>query len=499
MNKTILVVEDQEDNRQILRDLLASSGFLMIEAHDGEQALAMARSQRPDLILMDIQLPVVDGYEGATRSIKRGPELKHIPVIAVTCICAKRRRGASARSRLRRLCRQALQHSPSAGEDRPVSRTASVSRSVHDPPRVLIVDDNENNRAILAARLGAEGYSTEEACDGAEALEVARRDAPDLILLDVTMPRMDGLEACRRLRSDPSVGFVPIILVTARAESKDVVAGLEAGADEYLTKPVDQQALLARVRSMLRVKELHDRTKQQAAELAAWNDALERRVAEQVIQIERANRLKRFLPPQVADLVQASPTMEALESHRREITVVFCDLRGFTAFAEVAEPEEVMAVLKEYHSALGELIHEFEGTLERFVGDGLLVLFNDPIPCSDPCLRAGRMAAAMRARLAELAGRWRASGHSLGFGVGIAHGYATLGTIGFEGRSDYSAIGTVVNLAARLCAEAGDGHILVDSKVRAAIERAATLEPAGDLVLKGLHRVVPAFHLNAIA
>jgi adenylate cyclase len=165
-----------------------------------------------------------------------------------------------------------------------------VSRGVHDPPRVLIVDDNENNRAILAARLGAQGYSTEEACDGAEALEVARSDAPDLILLDVTMPRMDGLEACRRLRSDPSVGFVPIILVTARADSKDVVAGLEAGADEYLTKPVDQQALVARVRSMLRVKELHDRTKQQAAELAAWNESLERRVAEQVIQIERASR-----------------------------------------------------------------------------------------------------------------------------------------------------------------------------------------------------------------
>jgi class 3 adenylate cyclase/CheY-like chemotaxis protein len=370
---------------------------------------------------------------------------------------------------------------------------------VRDPPRILIVDDNENNRAILAARLGAKGYSTLEACDGLEALEAARRDAPDLILLDVTMPRMDGLEACRRLRSDPSVGFVPIILVTARADSKDVVAGLEAGADEYLTKPVDQQALVARVHSMLRVKELHDRTKQQAAELAAWNDALERRVAEQVIQIERASRLKRFLSPQVADLVLASATMEALESHRREITVVFCDLRGFTAFAEVAEPEEVMAVLKEYHSALGVLIHEFEGTLERFVGDGVLVLFNDPIPCQEPCLRAARMAAAMRARLKELSVRWRASGHSLGFGVGIAHGFATLGPIGFEGRSDYAAIGTVVNLAARLCAAASDGRILVDSKVHAAIVGAAHLEPAGDFVLKGLHKVVPAFDLHTIA
>ena len=373
-----------------------------------------------------------------------------------------------------------------------------MSRGVHDPPRVLIVDDNENNRAILAARLGAQGYSTEEACDGAEALEVARRDAPDLILLDVTMPRMDGLEACRRLRSDPSVGFVPIILVTARADSKDVVAGLEAGADEYLTKPVDQQALVARVRSMLRVKELHDRTKQQAAELAAWNESLERRVAEQVIQIERASRLKRFLSPQVADLVLASPTLEPLESHRREVTVVFCDLRGFTAFAETTEPEEVMTVLRDYHAALGALIHEFEGTLERFVGDGVLVLFNDPMPCPDPCLRGARMAWAMRVRIKRLAARWRASGHALGFGVGIAHGYATLGSIGFEGRSDYSAIGTVVNLAARLCAEAGDGHILVDSKVRTAIEDAATLEPAGDFVLKGFHRAMPAFYLHAI-
>jgi class 3 adenylate cyclase len=369
---------------------------------------------------------------------------------------------------------------------------------VRDPPRILIVDDNENNRAIIGARLGALGYATAEACDGVEALEAVGVEAPDLILLDVTMPRMDGLEACRRLRNDASLGFVPVILVTARSDSKDVVAGLEAGADEYLTKPVDQQALVARVRSMLRVKELHDRAQRQAAELAAWNDALERRVAEQVVEIERASRLKRFLSPQVANLVLASPTMEALESHRREVTVVFCDLRGFTAFAETTEPEEVMAVLREYHAALGALIHEFQGTLERFVGDGVLVLFNDPIPCSDPCLRGARMAAAMRARLAELSARWRASGHALGFGVGIAHGYATLGTIGFEGRSDYSAIGTVVNLAARLCAEAGDGHILVDSRVRSAIEDAGTLEPAGDLALKGIHRVVPAFYLNTI-
>jgi adenylate cyclase len=370
---------------------------------------------------------------------------------------------------------------------------------MHDPPRILIVDDNENNRAILAARLGARGYATEEAADGAEALESVRREAPDLILLDVMMPRIDGLEVCRRLRNDPTLGFIPVILVTARADSKDVVAGLEAGADEYLSKPVDQTALVARVRSMLRVKDLHDRTRKQAAELAAWNDELERRVAEQVTQIERTSRLKRFLSPQIADLVLSSATMDALKSHRREVTVVFCDLRGFTAFAEIAEPEEVMAVLSDYHGALGALIHKFEGTLERFAGDGVMVLFNDPIPCPDPCQRGARMAAAMRVRLAELADRWRGAGHALGFGVGIAHGYATLGAIGFEGRSDYSAIGTVVNLAARLCAEARDGQILVEGKVRAAIESVATLEPAGELDLKGLRRPVPTYDLRSIA
>jgi adenylate cyclase len=370
---------------------------------------------------------------------------------------------------------------------------------MHNPPRILIVDDNDNNRAILAARLGAQGYVTEEAADGAEALEAVHREAPDLILLDVMMPKINGLEVCRRLRSDPSLGFIPVILVTARADSEDVVAGLEAGADEYLAKPIDQTALVARVRSMLRVKELHDRTRGQAAELAAWNGALERRVSEQVTQIERANRLKRFLSPQIAELVLASATMDALSSHRREVTVVFCDLRGFTAFSEIAEPEEVMAVLREYHGALGVLIHQFEGTLERFAGDGVMVLFNDPIPCSDPCLRAARMAAAMRARLAELANQWREAGHALGFGVGIAHGYATLGTIGFEGRSDYSAIGTVVNLAARLCAEARDGQILVEGKVRAAIEGVATLDPTGELGLKGLRRLVPTFDLRSIA
>jgi class 3 adenylate cyclase len=359
----------------------------------------------------------------------------------------------------------------------------------------LIVDDNETNRCLLTTRLGAEGYQTVEAEDGEKALAVVHEIAPDVVLLDVMMPKIDGFEVCRRLKGDTVFGFVPIIMVTARTDSQDVVTGLNAGADEYLTKPVDHAALVARVRSMLRIKELHDRVEAQAVELASWNRMLEQRVAEQVVQIERVSRLKRFLSPQIAELILSSSTHEPLASHRRQVTIVFGDLRGFTAFAEIAEPEEVMAVLREYHEALGTLVHEFEGTLERFLGDGIMVIFGDPIPCPDSCERAVQMAVAMRRRLSELSKKWRRERHELGFGVGIAYGYATLGAIGFEGRSEYSAIGTVANLAARLCAEARDGQILVDSKVREALDEKATAELVGELTLKGLRRPIAAYNV----
>jgi adenylate cyclase len=366
---------------------------------------------------------------------------------------------------------------------------------MHDPPRILIVDDNETNRCLLTARLGAEGYETTEAEDGERALAVAHEVAPDVVLLDVMMPKIDGFEVCRRMKGDPTLGFVPIVMVTARTDSKDVVTGLNAGADEYLTKPIDHAALVARVRSMLRIKELHDRVEAQAVELASWNRMLEQRVADQLEQIERVSRLKRFLSPQIAELILSSSTYEPLASHRRQVTIVFGDLRGFTAFAEIAEPEEVMAVMREYHATLGSLIHEFEGTLERFLGDGIMVIFGDPIPCPDPCERAVQMAVAMRGRLSELSSKWRRERHELGFGVGIAYGYATLGAIGFEDRSEYSAIGTVVNLAARLCAEARDGQILIDSKVRAALDGRVTAEPVGELTLKGLRRPIAAYNV----
>jgi class 3 adenylate cyclase len=312
------------------------------------------------------------------------------------------------------------------------------------------------------------------------------------------MPNIDGIEVCRRLKSDAAFPFLPVILVTAKVDTKDVVAGLEAGADEYLTKPIDQAALVARVKSVLRIKALHDQVQAQTADLAAFNRTLEQRVADQLTEIERVGRLKGFLAPQIVEVLLSTGNESALESHRREVTVVFCDLRGFTGFAETAEPEEVMTVLQEYHSCLGALVHKFEGTLASFAGDGLMILFNDPLPCPDPSARAVRMAVEMCQGVAELAVQWRKYGHELGFGMGIAHGYATLGRVGFQGRFDYSAIGTVVNLASRLCGEAKSGQILVDTRVQTAVEALADIEPAGELSLKGLHRPVRAFNIRAL-
>ena len=367
---------------------------------------------------------------------------------------------------------------------------------MHSPARILIVDDNETNRDILVTRLAKHGYETLQAADGEEALASASQHSPDLMLLDVEMPKLDGFEVCRRLKKDPAIPFMPIILCTARAASQDVVTGLDAGADEYLTKPIDQAALVARVRSMLRIKELHDQVQAQARDLASWNQTLEQRVNEQVSEIDRMNKLKSFLSPQIAKLVVSDEKL--LETHRRDITAVFCDLRGFTAFAEHAEPEDIIGVLQEYYRCLGESIDRFEGTLQHFAGDGLLIIFNDPIQCPEPAARAVRMAVEMRSHIAALAEKWRRFGHELGFGIGIAAGHATLGNVGYEGRFHYSAAGTVVNLGARLCGHAADGQILVDARVNVAVEPIADLEPLGELDLKGLHRPIRAFNVRAL-
>jgi len=366
------------------------------------------------------------------------------------------------------------------------------------PPRILIVDDNPTNVKVLATRLAAEGYEIVTASDGEEGLAAARRDTPDLILLDVMMPKLDGFEVCRRLRADASFPFTPIIMVTAMADSRDVVAGLEAGGDEYLTKPVDHAALAARVNSMLRIKRLHDTVEALAEEVKGFNASLERRVAEQVDELERVGRLRRFFSPQLAELIVNGGAEDPLKSHRREITVVFLDLRGFTAFAEVAEPEEVMGVLREYHQITGAMITEYEGTLEHFTGDGITILFNDPVPIPNPAERAIRMALAIREGVGRKAEDWVKRGYELGLGIGIAQGFATIGAIGFEGRLDYSAIGTVTNLASRLCGEAAANQILISQKVRVAVESIVEVDPEQVLRLKGFHRPIISHRVRGL-
>src|SRR6058998_2414875 len=326
------------------------------------------------------------------------------------------------------------------------------------PEKILVVDDVPVNVKLLADLLAGKGYAVVTAASGAEALEQIEKEQPGLVLLDVMMPDMSGYEVCRQIRDNPATAMLPVVMVTALDPTQERVKGIEAGADDFLTKPINQPELLARVKSLLRIKLLHD-------ELADWNRTLERRVEQQLAQLDRLERLKRFFSPQLAELIVSGDAEDPLKTHRREITVVYLDLRGFTAFAETSEPEEVMGVLHEYHAEMGQLILQHEGTLEHFAGDGMMIFFNDPLPVPNPAERAILMALAMRERVKDLTVKWRKLGYELDFGVGIAQGYATIGAIGFEGRWEYGAIGSVPNLAARLCGEAKPGEILVTQRL----------------------------------
>ena len=358
------------------------------------------------------------------------------------------------------------------------------------PAKILVVDDIPKNVKLLADILAVKGYAVATAASGSEALEKVEAERPDLVLLDIVMPGMSGYEVCRKIRENPATAILPVVMATSLDPAQERVKGIEAGADDFLSKPINQPELLARVRSLLRIKEMYDTIQAQAAQLAEWNKTLEERVQEQVTQLERLGRLKRFFSPHLAELIVAGGAEDPLKTHRREVTVVFLDLRGFTAFAETSEPEEVMGVLREYHAEMGKLILEHEGTLERFTGDGMMIFFNDPTPVPNPAERAIRMAVAMRNRVVELIVKWRKRGYDLDFGVGIAQGYATIGAIGFEGRWDYGAIGTVTNLAARLCGEAKPGQILTSQRLLGMVEELVEVEAVGELTLKGFSRPV---------
>ena len=289
--------------------------------------------------------------------------------------------------------------------------------------------------------------------------------------------------------------LLPVVMVTALDAKDERLKGLEAGADDFLSKPVNQPELLARVRSLLRIKSLYDQVERQKTELAQWNLTLEERVAQGIAEVERLSRMKRFFSPQVAEMITAGDAGDPMRSHRAEITVVFIDLRGYTAFTEFAEPEEVMGVLRQYHADMGRLITTYNGTVERFAGDAIMIFFNDPVPLPNPAQAAVRLAIDMHAAFAERLTQWQRRGFDLQMGIGIAQGYATVGVIGFEGRLDYGVIGAVSNLAARLCAEAKAGQTLVERRVLNGVEDIVDWEPVGDLALKGMPRPVAAFNV----
>jgi adenylate cyclase len=354
--------------------------------------------------------------------------------------------------------------------------------------RVLVVDDDAASRRLLEVRLRALECKVAMASDGKEALEKVASFRPDVILLDYMMPKMTGLEVLKCLKEDERYKGVPVILLTGRGSQEDKVTGLDAGADDYVVKPFEPFELLARVRSMLRIKQMHDAQEE-------WNRTLGEKVKQQVAEIERMNRLKRYLSPQIAETILKGED-DLVRSHRREITAVFLDLRGFTAFSDSAEPEEVTELLQSYHAEMGMLIFKYAGTLECFWGDGIMVFFNDPIPCNDHTERAMRMVLEMRDKAEELrAAAWSKKGYHLHLGIGLAAGYATLGNIGFEGRIDYGAVGKVTNLASRLSDEAKGGQILTDQKTLSKLEDSVEAEALGEFHLKGFLRPVVAYNI----
>src|SRR5688500_1846675 len=356
--------------------------------------------------------------------------------------------------------------------------------------RILVVDDQRTNAEMLAGLLRNLGYDVDTALDGAAALEKMQAATPDLVVSDIMMPRMDGFELCRRIRAAPSTSLLPVILVTSADPQTERVKGIEAGADDFIGKPVNWAELFARVKRLLQVKALQD-------EIKELNAQLEERVRDQVAQLERLSRLKRFFSKAVAEAIVAGGG-EILEPHRREITAVFLDLRGFTAFTDRADPDEVMDLLRAFHATLGRTVDDFGGTLEHFAGDGIMIFFNDPIEIDNPAERAIRMALALQRAFRPISDAWAKLGHEVDLGIGIAQGDTTLGVIGFDQRWEYAAIGNVPNLAARLCGAAHAGEIILDGQTEQDIVHLAETEFVGALTLRGFQQPVPAFRLKSM-
>ncbi|HQX57621.1 MAG TPA: adenylate/guanylate cyclase domain-containing protein [Burkholderiaceae bacterium] len=367
---------------------------------------------------------------------------------------------------------------------------------------ILVVDDTPANLALMVEVLKPD-YRTRVAINGEKALElVFGGKPPDLILLDIMMPGLNGYEVCARIKARSETQDIPIIFVSAMGEVEDETRGLDLGGVDYVTKPISPAIVKARIRTHLAVSRqarelthLVGRLEAQAQELSELNRTLEDRVAQGVQELERMGRLKRFFSPSVVEMLLSGAGDDPLRSHRREVAAVFVDLRGFTAFTETSDPEDVMHALNQYHTAMGELVMDHGGTLEHFAGDGMMIYFNDPVEIDNPAAVAVDMALGMQRRFTVLARDWQRRGYALSMGIGVAQGFATIGAIGYEGRRDYGVIGNVTNMAARLCGEATGGQILVSQRVQGFVADKVRTELVGELNLKGFHRPVPAFEI----
>ncbi|HJR25958.1 MAG TPA: response regulator, partial [Acidimicrobiales bacterium] len=340
--------------------------------------------------------------------------------------------------------------------------------------RVLVVDDVPANLRLLDAVLSPRGYQVQTAASGPAALEAIADGEIDVVLLDVNMPGMTGYEVCRRIRDDERTRLLPVVMVTAAPEEERVLA-LEAGADDFLRQPLEQAELLARVRSLARLKRYHDAVDRQARELTEWNQTLEERVQEQMVELERLRVLRRFLSPQLAEAVFESGDLSLLEPHRREIAVLAWELRGLPTVSGTAGPEEELTVLESFHEMLGQLIGEHGATVGAFTGESVMAFFGDPAVEADPTGRALALAVALQQAGTELGASHARRGYRVTTALGVDLGYATLGRIGFEGRLDYGAVGPVVSRAWQLCALAGEGEVLLGSRAYDAVAGDVTI------------------------
>ena len=359
------------------------------------------------------------------------------------------------------------------------------------PARILVVDEVPANVKMLKGILEFNDYEVVSAASGKEAIQKVYTSNVDLVLLDVVMPDMSGYEVCRTLRATPMTEILPVVMVTSDEAADERMKGLEVGADDFLATPINQAELLARVRSLLRIKRLQD-------EVKIWNYELERRVQEQTRHLDRLNHLKTFFAPELIETILSSGGERVLRPHRREVTVMFMDLRGFTAFTDSVEPEEVTGLLLEYQAMVSPIATAHGGTLDSFAGDGMMIIFNDPIELENPEEQAVRMALAVHENFIPLREDWARRRFFLDLGIGIATGYATCGAFGIERRSYYTAIGRVCNLAARLCGEAKAGQTLADDRTYERVEDLFEADQVGELTLTGFKAPIPAVNIRSM-